>query len=97
VHTVDLSPIRAALEYLHANGVCHSDVNSHNVLVTQDGTPKLIDIICCLPKQKPLVERDFAMLDIVKNELSPYVRVLDHPSVDIGVWLTDIENELTKM
>jgi serine/threonine protein kinase len=97
VQTVDLSPIRAALEYLHANGVCHSDVNSHNVLVAQDGTLKLIDIICCLPKRQPLVERDFAMLDTVKTELAPYVRVLDHPSVDISIWLIDIENELTKM
>jgi serine/threonine protein kinase len=97
VTTVDLSPIRAAVECLHANGVCHSDVNSHNVLVTQDGTLKLVDMICSLPRRKPFVERDFSMLEIVKQELSPYVRVLDHPSVDIDVWLNDIENELARM
>jgi serine/threonine protein kinase len=97
VDSVDLSPIRAALEYLHANGVCHSDVNSHNILVTPDGTLKLIDIICCLPKRKSLVERDFSMLDVVKQELSRYVRVLDHPSVEIDRWLSEIDDELARL
>jgi serine/threonine protein kinase len=97
VRTVDLSPVRAAVEYLHANGVCHSDVNSHNILVTQDGVLKLIDMICCLPKRKAFVERDFSMLEVVKKELSSHVRVLDHPSVDIDVWLKDVESELARM
>ena len=97
VESVDLAPIRSALEYLHGNGVCHSDVNSHNVLVTSDGILKLIDVICCLPKRKELVERDFSMLEVVKQELSPYVRVLDHPSVDIDSWMDEIEKELAQL
>ena len=97
VDSVDLAPIRSALEYMHANGVCHSDVNSHNVLVTSDGTLKLIDVICCLPRQKKLVDRDFSMLEVLKEEISPYVRVLDHPSVDIDRWIDDIGKELERL
>ena len=97
VEVVDLAPIRDALEYLHSHGVCHSDVNSHNVLVTKDGTLKLIDIICSLPKRPSFVARDFVMLETVKKELSPYVRVFDRVSIDIDKWLNDTENELARM
>jgi hypothetical protein len=67
------------------------------VLVTHDGTLKLIDMICCLPRRKPFVERDFSMLEMLKKELAPHVRILDHPSVDIDVWLNDVESELARM
>lgn len=33
----------AALEYLHARGICHRDLKPANVLVTHDGTVKLVD------------------------------------------------------
>lgn len=66
---IDLSPIRDALAHLHANGVCHTDVTSHNVMVTRDGILKLIDLTCCLPRRRTYVRRDNRMFAELEREI----------------------------
>lgn len=66
---VDLSPIREAILHLHANGVCHADVTSHNIMVTRDGTLKLIDLVCALPKKRAFIKRDLEMFADLEREI----------------------------
>lgn len=66
---VDLTGIRDAIAHLHANGVCHTDVTSHNILVTRDGTLKLIDLVCCLPRKRAYARRDHQMFAELEREI----------------------------
>lgn len=67
---IDLRPIKSAIEYLHSNGIGHSDVVSHNIMVCTDGTLKLIDLICCLPNEGRIQKRDRQMYKELVNEIS---------------------------
>lgn len=69
VYEVDLTPIEDAILHLHANGIAHSDVTSHNIMVTRDGTLKLIDLTCCLPPRKDFLKRDLIMYEDLENEI----------------------------
>ena len=69
VYEVDLTPIKDAILHLHANGIAHSDVTSHNIMVTRDGTLKLIDLTCCLPPRKDFLKRDLIMYEDLENEI----------------------------
>lgn len=66
---IDLAPIESAIRHLHANGISHADVTSHNILVTEDGVPKLIDLVCSLPKKKAFVARDLKMFADLEREI----------------------------
>jgi serine/threonine protein kinase len=67
---VDLSPILDAVKTLHNNGICHGDITSHNIMIRKDGTPKLIDLTCSLPKRAAFVARDLAMFATIEAEVT---------------------------
>lgn len=69
VDSIDLSPIKAAIQHLHAHGIAHSDVTSHNIMVTDDGALKLIDLICCLPPRRDFIRRDLKMFEDLEQEI----------------------------
>ncbi|KAJ5467398.1 hypothetical protein N7475_005150 [Penicillium sp. IBT 31633x] len=41
--TAFINALKSALSHLHAQGLAHNDLSPHNVLVSQDGMPVLID------------------------------------------------------
>lgn len=67
--SIDLTPIRDAIGHLHASGLCHTDVTSHNIMATRDGTLKLIDLVCCLPRKRTYIRRDFRMFAELEHEI----------------------------
>lgn len=50
-----------ALEYAHANLLVHGDIKPNNILVTSEGTPKLLDFGIAQHLQQPKDERQRAM------------------------------------
>lgn len=46
------------LAYLHQHQICHTDPIDHNIIVTNDGTAKLIDLICAMPLNEDLLTLD---------------------------------------
>lgn len=66
---IDLRPIWSAVEYMHAHGLCHTDINSHNIIVQPNGTMKLIDVICCLPFHRRKAERDWKMYRSIADQV----------------------------
>lgn len=47
-----------ALQFLHNNGICHTDPIDHNIIVLADGTAKLIDLIGVMEKQEEFLKLD---------------------------------------
>jgi serine/threonine protein kinase len=108
--SIDLSPILDAVRTLHANGICHGDITSHNVMIRKDGTPKLIDLTCSLPRRAAFVERDLAMFAAIEREVNVGEQsVTDATSIErevdgdeqsvtdaqsIDEWMDRIESEL---
>jgi serine/threonine protein kinase len=67
---VDLRPIWRAVRHMHSNGLCHTDINSHNIMVRPDGTMKLIDTICCLPYKRRIAKRDRMRYEKLAEEIA---------------------------
>ncbi len=57
-----------ALEYAHAKLLVHGDIKPSNILVTTDGTPKLLDFGIAQHLQQPLDQRQRA---VTRNFASP--------------------------
>lgn len=52
-----LEGIRRGMLHVHAQGLCHNDINPTNVMITEDNTAVLIDFDTCLPHGEPLGEK----------------------------------------
>ncbi|KAL6803502.1 kinase-like domain-containing protein [Trichoderma sp. SZMC 28012] len=44
-----MSGLRAAVDHLHAIGLAHNDINPANIMLGEEGEPKLIDFGSCQP------------------------------------------------
>ncbi|KAF3071537.1 hypothetical protein CFAM422_006137 [Trichoderma lentiforme] len=44
-----MSGLRAAVDHLHSIGLAHNDINTANIMLDEEGEPKLIDFGSCQP------------------------------------------------
>lgn len=68
-HSVDITPIEDAVEFLHSIGVAHTDITTFNIMVDHTGHCKLIDLLGAVPLTDELETLDNYLLKVFKKEL----------------------------
>lgn len=66
---VNLNCIKDAIEYLHKNGIAHTDITEFNIMVNPDTHEiKIIDLLSSMPLTKELEELDWkCFYDMIKR------------------------------
>jgi serine/threonine protein kinase len=83
-----LLPILDALDAVHAQHILHLDVSAHNILLTADGTPVLIDFGAARGENR-MQEATRSMSLVLKPGYSPLEQYAEQARQKMGAW-TDI-------
>jgi serine/threonine protein kinase len=67
--TINFTEILKSVKWLHSNGIAHLDIRAKNILVTEEGTPILIDILGAQPLDEEKRLRDLKDLRNLEEEL----------------------------